>query len=131
MGIAVDRDGTILIADIDLNRVERFTPAGDYLGGWGEFGTREGMLFGAIDVAVDGKGNVYEVDYSNSRVQVFDRDGRFLLAWGGVGTHDGQFSGPVAVAVDGAGNVYVTDDRGRLQKFHIASLPEPVASPAP
>jgi sugar lactone lactonase YvrE len=130
MGITVDRDGTILIADYDLNRIERFTPEGDYLGGWGETGTREGLLFGPIDVAVDDQGNVYEVDYTASRFQVFDGDGRFLIAWGGRGTDDGEFTGPVAVAVDGAGNVYVTDDAGRLQKFHITLPPEPAASPA-
>jgi sugar lactone lactonase YvrE len=123
MGITIDWDGTVLAANLHSNRIERFTADGEHLGGWGDFGIREGQMFRPMDVAVDRQGNVYEVDYSNGRVQVFDQAGRFLMAWGQVGKGDGQFTGPVAVAIDDEGNVYITDDAGRLQKFHVVLTP--------
>jgi DNA-binding beta-propeller fold protein YncE len=119
VGITADRDGTILIADYQNNRVQRFTHEGEYLDSWGAYGMGEGQFNGPLDVAVDAEGHVFEVDYANNRVQVFDRDGRFLLAWGKYGFGEGEFFEPANVAVDGEGNVYVTEVGGRVQKFRV------------
>ena len=37
-GIGLDPDGTLLVAEFDNNRVQRFTPEGEFLDGWGGYG---------------------------------------------------------------------------------------------
>jgi DNA-binding beta-propeller fold protein YncE len=134
-GIGLDpTDGTLLVVDFGGNRVQRFTPEGELLDGWGKSGSGEGQFTWPLDAAVDAAGHVFVTDYSNNRVQVFDRDGRFLAAWGKSGTDPGEFSYALGVAVGGDGTVYVTeeglltDEGKRLQAFRVGDLP--VAAPA-
>ena len=122
-GIGFDPvDGTLLIAEFDGNRVQRFTPEGELLDGWGGYGSADGEFVWAMDAAVDAEGRVFVTDYSNNRVQVFDRDGRFQAAWGEYGTDAGQFEFALGVAVDSDGIVYVTDEGKRLQAFRVGGL---------
>ena len=108
--------------------MQRFTPEGEFLDGWGGYGIADGEFVWAMDAAVDAEGRVFVTDYSNNRVQVFDRDGRFLAAWGESGTDAGEFASALGVAVGGDGTVYVTDEGKRLQAFRVGDLP--VAGPA-
>ena len=103
--------------------MQRFTPEGELLDGWGGYGTADGQFVWAMDAAVDAAGRVFVADYSNNRVQVFDRDGRFLAAWGEYGTDAGEFAYALGVAVGGDGTVYVTDEGKRLQAFRVGDLP--------
>ena len=43
-GIGLDPDGTLLVAEFDNNRVQRFTPEGELLDGWGEYGIADGQF---------------------------------------------------------------------------------------
>jgi DNA-binding beta-propeller fold protein YncE len=103
--------------------VQRFTPEGELLDGWGKYGVHDGEFIWAMDAAVDAEGRVFVADYSNSRVQVFDHDGRFLAAWGKYGTDAGEFASALGVAVGGDSTVYVTDAGKRLQAFRVGELP--------
>jgi DNA-binding beta-propeller fold protein YncE len=121
-GIGLDPDGTLLVAEFDGNRVQRFTPEGEGLDEWGGYGSADGEFVWAMDAAVDAAGRVFVADYANNRVQVFDRDGRFLAAWGEHGTDAGQFASALGVAVGADGTVYVTDAGKRLQAFRVGDL---------
>jgi len=119
--VALDGAGNVYVADMQNNRIQKFTSDGTPVTSWGTFGTANGQFKQPWGVAVDSAGNVYVTDYWNHRVQKFDSNGGYLTQWGGTGTADGQFatSTPMGgLAVDSAGNVYVADqNNNRIQKF--------------
>jgi len=130
-GVTVDPDGNVWVAEVNGNRVQKFTEDGDLilvLGG--NQGSANGQFIFARDVAVDADGNVYVVETGDidfpegggspifhSRVQKFDSDGVFIAKTG-----DGQFTGgdPTGVAVDGT-HVYATDGN-RVLRFLASDL---------
>jgi DNA-binding beta-propeller fold protein YncE len=81
--LAVDpRSGDLYIADGYGNaRVHKFSPNGQLLFSWGEYGTGPGQFNLVHSVCTDGNGNVYVADRENHRVQVFDGQGRYLTQW--------------------------------------------------
>jgi DNA-binding beta-propeller fold protein YncE len=127
-GVAVDKDGNVLVADTDNHRIRRITPQGQVstLAGTGEVGYRNGKAGEAhfvqpINVAVDGYGNVLVTEYSHC-IRVITPQGQVgTLAGSGHlgvlrsrGYRDGpvgeaQFSRPWGMAVDKNGNVLVAD----------------------
>jgi len=120
MGLAVDNQNNIYVADNHNYRIQKFDSNGNFLFKWGSMGTTgNGQFYAAMRIATDSTGNsVYVSDCYNSRVQKFDRNGNFLLKWGGSGTADGQFTESQGIAVDGSGNVYVADfGNSRIEKF--------------
>jgi DNA-binding beta-propeller fold protein YncE len=120
-GIAVDRAGTVYVADRENSRVQLFTPEGEYLTEWTDV-ARPCQVFidpeGAVFVAELG----YRVamwpgtrppspDAPGGRVSVFSPEGRLLARWGG-GERPGQpgdFLAPHGLWVDGRGDVYVAE----------------------
>jgi len=119
MGLAVDNQNNIYVADNGNYRVQKFDSNGNFLFKLGCMGAGDGQLNRPMRVATDPTGNfVYVSDGYNSRVQKFDLNGNFLLKWGSVGTADGQFNQSEGIAVDSSGNVYVSDyNNSRIQKF--------------
>jgi DNA-binding beta-propeller fold protein YncE len=123
-GIAVDRAGSVFVADFGNNRIQKFGPSGEFLTQWGAAGSADGSFYGPVAVAVDATGNVYVAENgSNStvnqhRVQKFDGNGAFLTKWGALGHGLGEFNSPYGIAVDASGDVYVADSgNDRIQKF--------------
>lgn len=96
--------GDLYVADIENERVDQFSPFGEFIRAWGwgvEDGSPElqrctdftgcsvgligsgaGQFDGPGAVAVDGSGNVYVVEGPNHRVQKFDQEGNFILTFG-------------------------------------------------
>jgi Tol biopolymer transport system component/sugar lactone lactonase YvrE len=113
-------DGSILVADNDNHRIQRFNAKGGYLSQFGGKGSRNGQLDSPAAVAVDSKGNIWVGDSGNHRVQKFNSEGEFLLKCGSEGVGNGQFSrwGPKGIAVDSEDGIWVTDYSGRVQKFN-------------
>lgn len=120
-GIAVDRDGTVLVADRENSRIELFSQTGEYLSEWkdvarpcqvfiapagevfvAELGYRAGMWPGTTAPTPDATGG---------RVSVFDRAGNLRARWGG-GLDPcaaGDFFAPHDICVDSRGDVYVAE----------------------
>jgi DNA-binding beta-propeller fold protein YncE len=74
--------GALYIADGYGNaRVHKYTPDGELLFSWGEFGTDPGQFNLVHSVAVDPSGRVYVADRENHRVQIFGPEGEFLEQW--------------------------------------------------
>lgn len=79
LGIDIDQEGYIYVADWRNDRVQKFTADGHFVMQLGTSGTGEGELNRPAGVAVDQDGIIYVTDWGNNRLQVFDADGRFVL----------------------------------------------------
>jgi DNA-binding beta-propeller fold protein YncE len=118
-GIAVDRAGTVYVADRENSRVQLFDSDGRFLAEW------TGVAR-PCQVAVDASGAVYVAelgyragmwpdtspptpDATGGRVSVFDRDGTLRARWGGGETPcaPGDFFAPHGLCLDSRGDLYV------------------------
>ena len=97
LGVAVDKQGNVYVADDGNNRVQKCVVSGatytcaTFAGVTGQSGDDFGHLSGPHSVAVDATGRVYIADAWNERVQVFDSNGAYLSSiGGGWGSYSGQ-----------------------------------------
>ncbi len=118
-GISFDLDGNMLVVDAQNHRVQKFTRSGEYISGFGEFGTDDGCFNYPWGVAVDPTdGTIYVTDWRNDRYQKFDSDGNHIYSVGASGDEWGNFNRPAGIEVDRHGDVYVADrGNNRVQQF--------------
>src|SRR5712692_408831 len=148
-GTAVDRQGTVYVADRENSRLQLFTGEGEYLSEWTDVAR-------PCQVFIDGGGNVYVAelgfragmwpgttaptpDAPGGRVSIFDHHGQLRARWGG-GRNPcapGDFFAPHGICVDSQGDIYVAEvvmsaggnrrlvsaDCHPLQKFVLRSNP--------
>lgn len=130
VGLALDKQGNLYIAEYEEQRVRKVSPNGiiTTFAGSGQVGiagfsgdggpATAARLSYPSAVAVDGQGNVYIADEGNHRVRKVSAGGTITTI---AGTGVAGFSGdggpatsaslyyPQGVAVDGQGNVYIAD----------------------
>ena len=130
IGVAVDTQGNIYVADTDNHAIQKFDKEGKFLARWGgEAGTQEGMFYYPRGLATSPEGDVYVADSGNNRVQKFDGEGNLVHAWGKFGfawrgADMGKFDVPWGVTTDHEGNLYVSDtSNARIQKFKADGTP--------
>jgi sugar lactone lactonase YvrE len=130
MGIAVDAQGNIYVADRDNQRIRKVAPDGTVstFAGSGMSGYQDGVgantkFWEPLGVAVNAQGFVYVADRSNYRVRKIAPDGTVstLAGKGVAGYADGtgvnaEFYNLQDIAVDTQGNVFVTD-QNRIRKI--------------
>ena len=136
MGVAVNKDGNLLIADTGDNLIRIVTLdglintfAGDsYPGFLGDGGNPESAEFHTpSDVFVDSSGNVFIADMGNARVREIATTGviNTIAGTGAIGySGDAALAtaanllAPVSVAVDSGGNVYIVESGdARIRKI--------------
>jgi hypothetical protein len=128
VGIAVDSDGTLYVADQRNNTIRKVSAAGAVTTLAGSpppmppgsaDGTGADARFSApTGVAVDNSGNVYVADGSNNTIRKVTPAGVVTTLAGLAGRNGStdatgdmaRFNFPSGVAVDGMGNVYVADE---------------------
>ncbi len=120
-GLAIDKDGNLIIADRLNHRIRMITPAGvvTSIAGDGVSGYKDGEAGAArfadpYGVAVDGNGNIIIADLNNNKVRKLAGVTVTTLAGSSKGFLDGpganaQLNQPTDVCVDADGNVYVAD----------------------
>jgi YD repeat-containing protein len=121
--VAVDAQGNLWVVDRANNRIQKFSPKGQFLAKFGTFGTGDGQFNRPTAIAIAANGDLLVTDAGNTRVQRFSSSGAYLSKFGAKGTGNGQFSGagPEGIAIDASGNIWVSDTgAGRLQKFSSA-----------
>jgi hypothetical protein len=117
MGVAVDKNGKVYVADSGNNRIQIFRYNED--DGIFELSDKWNVLGYPIGVAVDSLGNVYVARNNSQLIQKFDKEGNSITEWGGLGSEEGQFRNPSLIAVDKDDNIYVADtNNDRIQKFN-------------
>jgi len=70
MGVAVDMQGNVYVADTSNHRIQKLSLAGQPLAQWGSRGSAPGQFNYPKGVTVDAQGSVYVADSGNNRVQV-------------------------------------------------------------
>ncbi len=110
--IELDRRGRVLVTDRENNRVQIFSPAGEYLDAW--------TIPKPNDIFIDGDGSIYVTEEEKRKVDVFNEAGELLARWGEPGDAPGQFKSFVhSLWLDSRGDLYVTEvlQDNRVQKF--------------
>jgi sugar lactone lactonase YvrE len=145
-GLALDRDGNLLIADSLNNVIRRIsaatgtitTVAGTSAGFAGDGGPATSAKLNVPGgVAVDAAGDIYICDSGNSRVRRVDAGGTITTIAGGSATGFAGDGGPAAdsllhsprgIASDERGNVYIADTSNqRIRRIDTSSTITTVA----
>ncbi len=113
IGMALGKDGELLVADAALKFVVRLGQNGQPLGRIGE-----GQLKHPAGVARDPlRGRIYVADRGDNIIRVFDDAGLLLSTLGGFGEAPGEFNGPTYLDWRDD-RLYVTDTlNSRIQVF--------------
>ena len=108
VGLTIDPDNTLWVADAVNHRLLRFSLDGKLLGQIGSAGKEPGQFRYPYDTAMMPDGTLIVAEYGNSRLQQVTRDGKSLRTWGQAGWQVGQLGYPWGVAV-AKGRVYAVD----------------------
>lgn len=123
-GLALDRQGNLLVADTGNHLIRKITPegvvstlAGDGQAGWRDGPSDQARFNAPLGVAVDAQGRVFVADSYNDRIRVVSPQGQVSTLAGGMpGYLDGQgeqarFDMPTALALDDKGQLWISDAR--------------------
>jgi len=112
MGIDVDRQDNIYVADHKQQRVAKFDAQGNFLYALSGF-------LNPVGVAVDKvRSRLFVVDSKQHQVRVYTLEGELQDTIGERGSEEGQFNFPTFCDVDQNGNLYVVDTANwRVQIF--------------
>ena len=107
-GIAVDKNGRVLVADRHNNRIQIFDGDGKYLTEW-----TNGLMF-PTDLFIDKDQTVYVSELMRPGISIFDINGNLLARWGNEGRtkEDPLFVTLHAISVDSQGSIYVCEVMG-------------------
>ena len=94
--LARSSTGELFVSDGYGNaRVHKFSPDGELLLSWGEWGDGPGQFELSHCVRVDERDRVWVCDRSNNRIQIFDTEGNYLDQWTGLRHPDALHFDPV------------------------------------
>ena len=113
MGIAVDAEGRVLVADGGNARLVIFDRDGTVTSVWPLPDHAR-----PVAIATRPDGTVLVADFTGDRILVLDEHGRLHETWGETGTGDGEFQAPSGIALTPAGTVIVVEFMGqRVQEL--------------
>ena len=115
IGIAVDAQDRVFVADGKVNKVLVFSGSGEPLYAIGDAETFGKPVMLAVNNRLD---RLYVSDALDHSIKVFSLDGEFLFSFGQRGQADGEFYAPQGLAINGEDRVYVADMlNARIQVF--------------
>lgn len=104
MGIFIDEDRTLYIADTNNARIVKWTEGasfGQMVAGTLGAGSGTAQLYGPTDVVVDSTGTIYITDTNNNRVQKWNRSSQW-------GESIINIQRPIGIALDDEGSLYIS-----------------------
>ena len=118
----LSNDRLVYVCDRGANRIQVFTPQGEYLdeGFFAPFTLGSGATWDIAFSADEDQSYIYIADGVNQRIHVGVRETlEPLYTFGQGGRYPGQFFGAHSIAEDSDGNLYVTEtyEGKRIQKF--------------
>ncbi len=99
LGLRMDNQGNLLVADVLNCRVQKFTRDGKLIMSFGGNGDRPGEFVRPKHLTTDNQGMIYVVDAAFSNVQVFDDSGKIVGFFGSLGNHPGSMNLPAGICV--------------------------------
>ncbi len=116
VGVTLGGDGSIYVCEYGGNdRIQKFTPQGDFLLAFGSFGTADGAFQRPSGMAWH-DGTLYVADAINNRIQMFSSDGKFLGVLGG--EHPPALAYPYDIVLGDGPSLYVIEyGAGRLTRL--------------
>jgi streptogramin lyase len=146
MGVAVDAEGNLFIADSNNNRIRKVdkitgiitTVVGSFRGFSGDGGpARNAELNSPWGIAVDASGNLFIADSGNGRVRRVDRlsgiittvagRGRGVPSGDGSPATDAGLPQPMAVCVDPSGDLLIASEHSIRRVDHVTGIITTVA----
>ncbi len=117
--VAIGPNGNLFIAEYGFtDRIQVFSPQGEYLNHWGSFGEAEDQFQRPMAIAFDGTDKLYIADSSNHSIKVYTIDGKFSHAFGTHGSMPGELEFPYDLAIDQEGDIYTIEfSNHRIQKW--------------
>ncbi len=115
-----DSAGCLYVSEYgDNDRIQKFSPDGEFLTQWGSHGTEELQFKRPQNLLIDPQDRLWVCDACNHRIKVFDTEGGLLFAWGREGSDAGQLYYPYDITIDAAGDLYISEfGNHRIQKFN-------------
>ena len=120
-GIAVAADGRVFVCDREADRIQIFSPDGEYLSEWKDTQRPTHVCF-------DSEGRCYVTElawhegdhnyrdnavikkYRHARMSIFDKNGKVVARWGTPDmTASGSFAAPHGLALDSKNDLYVSE----------------------
>jgi DNA-binding beta-propeller fold protein YncE len=121
-GIAVDREGRVFVCDREADRIQIFSPDGEYLSEWKDTQRPTHLTFDSQGRAYVTELAWHEGDKSYSlgpitkgkerhaRMSVYDKNGKLVVRWGTPQvTEPGSFAAPHGLALDSKNDLYVSE----------------------
>lgn len=99
LGIEVDSEGNVYVTDVIRCRLQKFSPEGEFLMGFGVITNNIGSFVRPKHIAVDKDGVIYIVDASFQNVQLFSPEGYILTFFGAGGSHPGAMFLPAGITI--------------------------------
>ncbi|MGH2864206.1 MAG: LamG-like jellyroll fold domain-containing protein, partial [Solirubrobacteraceae bacterium] len=107
VAVAVDAEGNIWVVNAESDRVEEFSPAGQYMKGFGSPGNAPGELEYPLGVAIDDHGDVWVLDTDNRRIEEFTSEGAYIRTVGAEGSGESEVGYAEGIAVAPDGDIWV------------------------
>ena len=115
IGITLDLDSNIIVANWAKNVVQTYDPDGKIL--LSSFHT--GDIESILSVEVNKHGNIIVPMIEYDQIGVFDKNGNQIKTIGSHGSDIGQLNTPFDIAINTYGDIYVCDqDNNRVQIFY-------------
>jgi hypothetical protein len=121
VGITLDQQNNIYIADRGANKIYRFSQSFKLLASIGGYGWDQVTFDQPYDICISYGLNVYICDYGNHRVQRFDRNLNYISTYYTREENDDEkrFGYPISITVNKRGEIFFIDgENKRIMKMN-------------
>ncbi len=117
--VVEDSRGNLYVSEYgEYDRIQKFSPAGEFILQWGGHGRQPGQFVRPQNLAIDAQDRIWVADACNHRIQVFDTQGNLIKLWGSEGGDLGQLYYPYDILLEPDGNVLICEyGNHRVQRF--------------